>query len=236
MTRGGKFLVPERSQQPKPLPISNALGFTAYLGMTLIVACDPITQPPGDTLAPATGSPPLVEGGDPGNASATDLRPMATTGNQPGTPPQAKPSGRADADPRPTRLPSGVEFTVLQPGRGPTAQPGTVVEMHCRGWNEDGRDRHPKVFLDTRASGVPGSYLLSPDPLKGRRVTDLTGPVPLIPGLYEGSVGMKRGEVRRVTVPTHLGYGSRGYPQRVPMRAKLFFEVELIDFTAPEPP
>lgn len=235
MTHCGKFLAPDGSQRRKPRPFSSALAITVYLGLTLIVACDPIHEPPRDPLAPATGSPPRVESGDPGDAPATELRPAGTTGNPPGTPPQAKPSSPADSDPGPTRLPSGVEFTVLQPGRGSTAQPGAVVEMHCRGWNENGRDRRPNVFLDTRASGVPGSYLLSPDPLKGRRVTELTVPIPLIPGLYEGSVGMKRGEVRRVTVPAHLGYGSRGYPQRVPMRAKLFFEVELIDFTAPRP-
>jgi FKBP-type peptidyl-prolyl cis-trans isomerase len=41
---------------------------------------------------------------------------------------------------------------------------------------------------------------------------------------------MKRGEKRLTIVPYELGYGTRGDPPRIPRRATLIFEIELLDF------
>jgi FKBP-type peptidyl-prolyl cis-trans isomerase len=42
---------------------------------------------------------------------------------------------------------------------------------------------------------------------------------------------MKRGEKRLIIVPYELGYGTRGDPPRIPRRATLIFEIELLDFS-----
>jgi FKBP-type peptidyl-prolyl cis-trans isomerase len=42
---------------------------------------------------------------------------------------------------------------------------------------------------------------------------------------------MKRGEKRLIIVPYELAYGTRGDPPRIPRRATLVFEIELLDFS-----
>ncbi len=43
-----------------------------------------------------------------------------------------------------------------------------------------------------------------------------------------GVLGMKKGELRRLTVPPHLGYGKRGSPPDIPGGATLYFDVTLL--------
>jgi FKBP-type peptidyl-prolyl cis-trans isomerase len=41
---------------------------------------------------------------------------------------------------------------------------------------------------------------------------------------------MRRGEKRLIIVPFELGYGTKGDPPRIPRKATLVFEIELLDF------
>jgi hypothetical protein len=53
----------------------------------------------------------------------------------------------------------------------------------------------------------------------------LTG---LIQGWQQGIVGMKPGGIRRLLVPSALGYGVAGSPPNIPANAELVFEIKLI--------
>ena len=135
------------------------------------------------------------------------------------------------------RLPSGVSYEVLRVGSGNPVADGARIQIHCRGWVADNALER-RVFMDTRRGGIPATYQLSPDPLASRTLpqtpaSDPDGPLPsLVVGLHEGLLGMKKGEWRRIEVPSALGYGLDGFPALIPRRADLHFEVELVDFSA----
>jgi FKBP-type peptidyl-prolyl cis-trans isomerase len=111
----------------------------------------------------------------------------------------------------PVRLPSGIEYTVLKAGEGPTPRLGSRVRIHLTGRLLDGQ-----VFMDTRAHGVPREYRL--DKLE------------LINGLVDQLLEMKKGERRRIRIPSALAYGAAGYRGQVPGNADLDVDVELVGF------
>jgi FK506-binding protein 2 len=48
-------------------------------------------------------------------------------------------------------------------------------------------------------------------------------------GWDQGLVGMCIGEKRRLTIPSGMGYGDHGSPPKIPGKATLIFDVELLD-------
>lgn len=107
---------------------------------------------------------------------------------------------------------SGLQYSVLQAGRpGPQPKLGDKVMVHYTGWLADG-----KVFDSSRKRGDAASFVL------GR----------VIPGWNEGLQLMTPGARYKFTIPPALGYGDRGAPPRIPGKATLIFEVELIDVVA----
>ena len=55
----------------------------------------------------------------------------------------------------------------------------------------------------------------------------------VIEGWEEGLQLLRAGERRLLIVPYELGYGTRGSPPKIPRRATLIFEVELIAINPP---
>jgi peptidylprolyl isomerase len=51
----------------------------------------------------------------------------------------------------------------------------------------------------------------------------------VILGWEKGVPGMKVGGIRKLTIPSELGYGSAGQPPKIPGYATLLFEIELLD-------
>lgn len=93
-------------------------------------------------------------------------------------------------------------------GEGEEAISGTKVTVHYTGTFEDGRE-----FDSSRGRG-PFTFRL--------------GGGQVIKGWDLGVAGMKEGGTRKLVIPSHLGYGSRGAGNAIPPDTTLCFEVELL--------
>ena len=105
--------------------------------------------------------------------------------------------------------PSGLKYTDLVVGTGPSPRPGQTAVVHYTGTLTDGTK-----FDSSRDSGQPFSFVVG-----GGRV---------IKGWDEGIRTMKVGGRRRLVVPPALGYGPLGHPPKIPGNATLVFDVELL--------
>lgn len=105
--------------------------------------------------------------------------------------------------------PSGLKYVDQVVGTGEAAVAGKNVSVHYTGWLENG-----KKFDSSVDRGQPFSF-----PLGAGRV---------IKGWDEGVQGMKVGGKRKLTIPSDLGYGSRGAGGVIPPNATLVFDVELL--------
>ena len=101
-----------------------------------------------------------------------------------------------------------LQIETVRPGNGAEAKTGNRVTVHYVGTLTDG-----KKFDSSRDRGQGFKFTLG----KGE----------VIKGWDQGVAGMKIGEVRKLTIPAHLGYGARGAGDAIPPNADLIFEVEL---------
>lgn len=104
---------------------------------------------------------------------------------------------------------SGLKYVDQVVGTGDVAVVGKTANVHYTGWLENG-----KKFDSSVDRGQPFSF-----PLGAGRV---------IKGWDEGVQGMKVGGKRKLTIPSDLGYGSRGAGGVIPPNATLIFDVELL--------
>ncbi|MDD9860609.1 MAG: FKBP-type peptidyl-prolyl cis-trans isomerase [Nitrospira sp.] len=110
----------------------------------------------------------------------------------------------------PVKTESGLVYVDLVEGSGQEARAGDNAVVHYTGWLEDGTK-----FDSSVDRGEPFSFQLG----AGR----------VIKGWDEGVAGMHIGGKRKLTIPSHLGYGDRGAGGIIPPDATLIFEVELLD-------
>lgn len=110
---------------------------------------------------------------------------------------------------------TGIRYVIMQPGNGPSPRPGSRVAVLYEGRLLDGKifdqgqDReHPFVFRVGRDEVIQGWDQILPQ--------------------------MKIGEKRLVIVPPEFGYGTRGYPPKIPRDATLMFVIELLEIR-PDP-
>jgi hypothetical protein len=103
---------------------------------------------------------------------------------------------------------TGLQYVVLDPGKGLKPKKGEMVEAEYTGWLTDGTKfdsskDHPDAFKFPVGAGQ------------------------VIPGWDEAFLAMKEGERRKLIIPPALGYGAEGMGP-IPPNATLVFEVKLI--------
>ncbi|WP_224247719.1 FKBP-type peptidyl-prolyl cis-trans isomerase [Hyalangium gracile] len=104
---------------------------------------------------------------------------------------------------------SGLYLQDLKVGTGDEASLGRRVTVHYTGWLPDGTQ-----FDSSRQEGRT-AYSFTP------------GETRVIAGWHEGIPGMKVGGVRKLVIPSSLGYGARGNGI-IPPHSVLIFEVEVL--------
>ncbi|MCK9182014.1 MAG: FKBP-type peptidyl-prolyl cis-trans isomerase [Fibrobacteraceae bacterium] len=108
------------------------------------------------------------------------------------------------------------ETLTIKEGSGTPIQKGQLIRVHYKGFLTDST-----MFDNSYERGEPLEFSL--------------GSGQVIPGWDKGLVGMKPGEIRRLSIPYELGYGDRAVGP-IPARSDLLFEVELISADPPLDP
>jgi peptidylprolyl isomerase len=104
---------------------------------------------------------------------------------------------------------TGLEYNIIDPGKGVKAERGKTVEVHYTGFLENG---------DIFDSSV----------LRGQPITFRLGAGMVIPGWDEGIGYLNAGGKALLSIPYNLAYGESGRPPLIPPKARLIFNVELI--------
>jgi FKBP-type peptidyl-prolyl cis-trans isomerase FklB len=107
---------------------------------------------------------------------------------------------------------SGLQYKIIEEGKGPSPEAGDTVTVNYRGTLIDGTQ-----FDSSYDRGQPATF-----PLTG-----------VIPGWTEALQMMKKGSKWELYIPPDLAYGERGAGNRIPPNSTLIFEVELISFEEP---
>ncbi len=113
------------------------------------------------------------------------------------------------------RTSTGLRSQLISPGSGLKPEKGQLVSVLY-----SGRLLNGKVFDENWDREKPFNFRL------GRNF--------VIDGWEEGLQMMQVGEKRLFIIPFELAYGTRGDPPKIPRRATLIFEVELVAIL-PEP-
>ena len=107
-----------------------------------------------------------------------------------------------------------LKIEVMREGDGDIAEHGQRLTVHY-----EGRLKDDTVFDASRPRGQPFSFTV--------------GARQVIQGWEQGVVGMKVGEMRRLTIPADLGYGAAGAGGVIPPSATLVFDIELLAVSMP---
>jgi FKBP-type peptidyl-prolyl cis-trans isomerase len=126
-------------------------------------------------------------------------------------PSEYKPSEAAPLPPGPEKL----EIVDEKVGTGPEAKKGDKVKVHYTGTLMNGKQFDSSVGKD------PFSFTV--------------GQGMVIKGWDEGVPGMKVGGKRKLTIPWNMAYGEAGSGDKIPPKAALKFDIELLEIEGAAP-
>jgi len=106
------------------------------------------------------------------------------------------------------RTTSGVYIVMQQEGTGEAIKWGDPIETHYKGTFLDGRQ-----FDSSYKRGKPLAFRVGQ----------------MIPGWNEALLTRRKGDKFLLLIPSHMGYGKRGFPGAVPPDSNLLFEIEILD-------
>jgi FKBP-type peptidyl-prolyl cis-trans isomerase FkpA len=109
---------------------------------------------------------------------------------------------------------SGLQYEEITVGSGEEAKAGDHVSVHYTGWLQNADGTAGSKFDSSKDRNEPFEF-----PLGAGHVNK---------GWDEGVQGMKIGGIRKLIIPSALGYGARGAGGAIPPHATLIFEVELL--------
>lgn len=116
----------------------------------------------------------------------------------------------ADFNQTADRTPSGLFIQRLRQGSGTRPNPGDTAVVHYKGWLLYG-----DVFDSSIYQGSPFEMVI--------------GARSVIPAWEEAVPLMTRGDMFRIYVPSHLGYGRQGRAPNIPGNAILVFDIDLLE-------
>ncbi|MFV8226523.1 peptidylprolyl isomerase [Christiangramia aquimixticola] len=129
--------------------------------------------------------------------------------------------------PKADSLESGLKIYFKNKGEGEKPKNGQKVDVDYEGYFADGTlfdtskedvAREMGAYNQQRANSIgygPMSTLYGPD-------------APMIPGFKEALQEMKVGDEAVVFIPSHLGYGERGYGRVIPPNTDLIFRIKIV--------
>ncbi len=120
-----------------------------------------------------------------------------------------------DPQPRPQTTASGLQYQIIQSGKGAKVEPGKEVGVHGIGSFADG-----SVFWTTRETGQLFYFV--------------TGTKSVIKGCEEGIGMMRQGDRYLFTMPPDLAYGEKGSGELIPANATLIFDYEVVSVEEPK--
>ena len=106
---------------------------------------------------------------------------------------------------------SGLKYYIIEQGAGATPKAGTNVSVHYSGFLADGTKFDSSVE-------------------RGEPIKFAVGQGMVIKGWDEGIMLLQKGSKAVLEIPSELGYGANGAGGVIPPNAKLFFNVEIVDF------
>ncbi|MDR5589854.1 peptidylprolyl isomerase [Christiangramia sp. SM2212] len=125
-------------------------------------------------------------------------------------------------------LESGLKIYFENKGDGEKPNNGQKVLVDYEGYFVDGTifdtskedlAKEMNIFSEQRAQSIgygPMTTMYGPD-------------APMIPGFKEAMQQMKIGDEAVVFIPSHLGYGERGYGRAIPPNTDLVFRIKLVE-------
>jgi FKBP-type peptidyl-prolyl cis-trans isomerase FkpA len=121
----------------------------------------------------------------------------------------------------------------------PTAEPETpepadlIKEDLTVGTGAEAKDGDP-VKVNYTGKLLKNNFIFDTSIGPGKKPFPFTIGKPGVIKGWDGVAGMKVGGKRKLTIPSKLAYGDKGQPPKIPGKATLVFEIELLSIESPD--